>query len=138
MGYYTMHKIRIINEYNTPRNLELLKVITERVSEYHLEIEDGAIIDYASNAYGTKWYGCLREMRLVSTVFPEFLIQFKGKGEEHEIWEFRIQNGISTSVDCTSFSDDEDEEEEIDENVLDDNELLKLEKKPVTDEINRR
>ena len=34
MGYYTMHRIKIINEYNTKENLEKLVELIEKVSEY--------------------------------------------------------------------------------------------------------
>ena len=147
MGYYTLHRIRIINEYNTQENLEELKDIIEKISEYSFHLNDGVITDYLDEEkdMGRKWYDCNKDMRAVSRFVPDFLIQVKGKGEEDEIWEFTFQNGLEIEKYCTSFSDDENEEDEgnneINENILNDNEQSNIEiveQKLMSDEINRR
>ena len=150
MGYYTKHRIRIINEYNTEENLDKLLDLIEKVSEYNgfFEIIDSVITDGDD---GTKWYDCQKDMRVVSRFVPEFLIQVKGKGEQGETWQYTFQDGDQTEEDCLSFTDDENEEneeneenqenEEIPENILNDNNLSNEvieDKKIIDDEINRR
>ena len=109
MGYYTYHRIRIINEYNTEENLEELKEYIEKISGYHFNISESVIYD---NGY--KWYECENNMIAVSKFLPDFEIQVKGKGEEGEIWEIIFKDGEYYYNSNTSFSDNEsDSEEEI-------------------------
>ena len=109
MGYYTYHRIRIINEYNTKENLEELKEYIEKISGYYFDISGSVIYDDAH-----KWYNCQNNMKAVSQFFPKYEIQVKGKGEEGEIWEIIFKDGEYYYNSNTSFSDNEsDSEEEI-------------------------
>ena len=159
MGYYTMHRIKIINEYNTKENLEKLVELIEKVSEYKgfFNILDSVITDYIPGNifdFGTKWYDCEKDMRIVSRFAPEFLIQVKGKGENDEIWAYTFQNGEQYEEDCSYFTDDENNEDEkneendeekgnneISENILNDNNQsneINEDKKIIDDEVNRK
>ena len=118
MGYYTKHRIRIINEYNTEENLIKLKELIEKISGYTFHISGEVITDYD----GYKWYECENNMEAVSRFLPEFEIQVRGKGEEGEIWEKVFQDGSYYSETPYIFSEDEsdsdcgaysDSEEEI-------------------------
>ena len=122
MGYYTLHKISIINEYNTERNLEILSNKILEISGYGFGIVGSVIYDSSYNSgYGSKWYNCRADMRLVSEELPELEIRVVGKGEEGEVWEYIYENGYEYGGDCSSFSDVDEEphfEEENDNNRL--------------------
>ena len=51
MGYYTLHRIRIINQYNTEENLEILLDYIEKISGYSFHISDSVIKDYYDEEY---------------------------------------------------------------------------------------
>ena len=112
MGYYTKHKIRIINEYNTKKNLKVLLNRLISMTNYNFIITGSTIHDIHSglnDGIGCKWYSCLRDMELISLVFPELKIQIKGWGEDGEIWERIYHNGCIEENDCDEFSDIDDE-----------------------------
>ena len=59
MGYYTLHRIRIINEYNTKNNLEIIRKTIKNFSRYEFNIIGSTICDDSWNeGYGAKWYSC--------------------------------------------------------------------------------
>ena len=88
MGYYTLYRIRIINEYSPKENLEELKGYIEKISGYTFDMS-GSVI-YSEKI---KWYSSKYHMNLVSLFFPEYEIQLKGKGEEGEVWEVIFKMG---------------------------------------------
>ena len=106
MGYYTKHRIRIINEYNTEENLEELKEFIEKISGYSFYMSEGVIYDE-----GIKWYECKNNMAAVSRFLPDYKIQVKGKGEEGEVWESIFQDGDYYDNDYCFFTDNESESE---------------------------
>ena len=109
MGYYTLHKIRILNEYNTKENLEELKEYIEKISGYTFEIY--GLIIYSNKI---KWYASKHHMNLVAQFFPKYEIQLKGKGEDGEVWEIIYKDEEYSFIENTNFSDDgSDSEEEI-------------------------
>ena len=124
MGYYTLHKIRIINEYNTKKNLIILLKKIDEISGYGFEIVGSTIFDSNSNGgSGSKWYHCRGDMIKVSEELPELEIQVIGKDEEGEIWEYIYKNGFEHRGDSRYFSDVDEEsnfEEENENNQLSD------------------
>ena len=129
MGYFTKHKIRIINEYNTKRNLKLLLKRLIEITNYTFIISGNTIHDIHSClnfGNGCKWYDCRRDMELISMEFPQFEIQIKGLGEEGEIWEEIYHNGDVEYIDCDEFSDIESDIEEESENS---EEIIDIKKK---------
>ena len=111
MGYYTRHIIRIINEYDSKRNLGILLKKIKEISNYDFSIVGNKITDiYWNDSCGSKWYGCRSDMRAVSRDLPELVIQVKGKGEEGEVWEYIYENGYEEggTDDLEDFSDDYD------------------------------
>ena len=112
MGYYTIHKIKIINQYNTKENLEKLLDIIKKISGYGCFDIIGSTITDARND-GHKWYECIHDMEAVSRFLPEFEIRVKGKGEEGETWEYEFKNGDGYRNDSTYFSDPEDEKSDF-------------------------
>ena len=112
MGYYTKHKIRIINEYNTKKNLKILLNRQIAMTSYSFIITGSTIHDIHSglnDGIGCKWYSCARDMELISRVFPELKIQIKGLGEDGEMWERIYHNGCIQKYYCDEFSDIDDE-----------------------------
>ena len=86
MGYYTKHKIRIINNYSTKKNLRILLEELDKVSGYGPSFSiKGYII--SDSGEGTKWYNVEEDMIKISQAFPFFKIQLICKGEEGEYWE---------------------------------------------------
>ena len=59
MGYYTKHVIRIINKYNTRKNIELLSLVLEKISGYPFVSKGSFLIDINEN--GRKWYNCYKK-----------------------------------------------------------------------------
>ena len=106
MGYYTKHRIRIINEYNTEENLEELKEYIEKISGYSFDISGEVIYDD-----GIKWYECKNNMCAVSRFLPDYEIQVKGKGENGEVWEIICKDGDYYDNGYATFSDNESESE---------------------------
>ena len=89
MGYYTLHKIKIVNkDYNTRENLNKLLDVIEKISGYTFYITGSTIADFKNieEDWGTKWYECRHDMEGASRFLPELEIQIKGKGEEGEVW----------------------------------------------------
>ena len=107
MGYYTYHRIRILNEYNTKENLEKLKEYIEKLSGYSFEIS-GSVIYGGS----IKWYECRYQMEMISQFFPEYEIQVKGKGEDGVIWEIIYKDMKHYFKENPIFSDGESDSEE--------------------------
>ena len=122
MGYYTLHKIRIINAYNTKKNLLLLLEKIKEVSGYIYEIVGTVIFDSSwDSGLGSKWYNCRSDMAIISQKLPELKIQVKGKGEDGKMWEYIYENGNEYERDCEDFSDIDEEpdfEEENENNQL--------------------
>ena len=110
MGYYTLHRIRIINEYNTKKNLEKLNEYIKKISGYSFYISGSVLKDYSNEEYdeGSKWYDCEKNMKAVSRFFPGFEIQVRGKGEEGEIWEMTFKDGFSYDNDDPSIFSEPD------------------------------
>ena len=112
MGYYTRHRIKIVNEYNSKENLELLKEYIEKISGYSFYIVDLVIVDYSIHDNGgIKWYNCEENMCSVSKFFPEFKIEVKGKGEDGNLWASLYQNGEEFDVDTDYFTGSESDDE---------------------------
>ena len=111
MGYYTKHRIRIINEHNTEENLEKLVKYLCQISGYFFYIYGSEIRSYTDddNDYGIKWYNCKQDMEHVSRYLPDLEIEVKGKGEDDVIWEMVVQDGDSYTNEADSFSDSEEE-----------------------------
>ena len=111
MGYYTKHRIRIINEHNTEENLEKLAKYLMQISGYCFCLYDSELRSYSEDEgdYGIKWYNCQQDMEHVSRYFPDFEIEVKGKGEDNAIWVMVVQDGDSYTNEADSFSDSEEE-----------------------------
>ena len=63
MGYYTLHKISIINKYNSEKNF---------VSGYGFKIYDSYLIDDTWNGgCGCKWYSFHSEIYKISEALPK-------------------------------------------------------------------
>ena len=123
MGYYTLHKIRIINQYNTKKNLETLLEKISEIANYDFIIVGNVIIDTNYNGgCGSKWYDFRRDMFKISEELPELEIKVNGKGEdEGDIWEYIYKDGEEWGGYCDSFSDIDEEphfEEENENNQL--------------------
>ena len=110
MGYYTLHRIRIINGYNTEENLIKLMECIEKISGLSFEKSGSILKDYndENNDLGYSWYECENNMIAVSKFLPDLEIQVKGKGEEGEIWEMIFQDGYFHSNDDPSIFSDPD------------------------------
>ena len=95
MGYLTLHAIRIVNKYNTRKNLKKLLKLTQIISDYHFHIKGSTIIDfYGTDDIGIKWYDCLYDMEKVSKLLPQLEINICGKGEEeNDEWSYIFKNG---------------------------------------------
>ena len=95
MGYRTLHTIRIINKYNTKRNLKKLRRVIEIISDYSFNIKGSTIIDFSdTDDYCYKWYECLSDMEKVSKLLPQLEINICGKGEEeNDEWSYIFKNG---------------------------------------------
>ena len=109
MGYYTRHIIRIINQYNTRRNLKILLKKISEISNYDFIIVGSKICDDNYNGgYGAKWYGVRFDMMKVSNLLPDLRIQVKGKGEDGEMWQLIYENGFEEAMNLDEFSDDDE------------------------------
>ena len=126
MGYLTLHKIRIINQYNTKQNLIKLLEKIDEISGYGFIIVGSTIVDTNYNGEcGSKWYNCRYDMIIISKELPELEIKVNGNGEEEgDIWEYIYEDGIEWGGRCDHFSDIDEEphfEEENDNNQLPNN-----------------
>ena len=129
MGYYTMHKIRIVNQgYNTRGNLNKLLDVIEKISGYTFYIIGSTISDFKNEEDGgIKWYECCHDMKGASRFLPELEIQIKAKGEEGEVWKatykdgheynyhYENENSFSDLDENEYFDDEEDDEEDNEE-----------------------
>jgi len=121
MGYYTLHKISIINKYNNSRNLEKLCDVIEEVTGYGFRIEYnlGYIIDDNYNCGdGSKWYSFHNDIKIISERLPKFKILVEAEEENGTTWEEIVKNGYDSSFSSSNedSSDNEEENEEIEEN----------------------
>ncbi len=108
MSYFTIHKIKIINQYNTKKNVKTLLDIIKKISGYDgFDIIGSTITDIRYN--GHKWYECEHDMKAATRFLPGYEIRVKGKGDNGETWEYQFKNGFGYRNDYTEFSDPEDE-----------------------------
>ena len=127
MGYYTLHKISIINKYNNSRNLEKLHEVIEEVTEYcfRIEYDYGYIIDDNYNCgSGSKWYTFDDDIYVISERLPKLKILVEAEKENGTTWERIVKNGYGSTFICSSeeSSDNEEDEENEDDEEDEDNE----------------
>ena len=128
MGYYTLHKISIINKYNKLRNLETLLEVIEEVTDYAFRIqecgEESYIIDDNWNCgYGSKWYSFDEDIYIISEKLPKFKIFVEAKGEDGETWEKIVKDGYDAFYnDNSSENEEEDNSNDDEENDDEENE----------------
>ena len=129
MGYYTLHKISIVNKYNTPKNLEKLWDVVKNVSGYEFKIFDSYLIDENWNSgYGSKWYSFNDDIFEISEELPKFKIFVEAEEENGNTWEICVKGGHEVFFDCEESDSgendksNEDEEEEESDNENDANE----------------
>ena len=122
MGYYTLHKIKIINKYNNSRNLEKLYEVIEEVTNYSFIIKDDydngceyIIDDNYNGGYGSKWYSFDDDIYVISERLPKFKILVEAEEENGTTWEKIVKNGYDSSIN-DSDEDSSDEEEENEDN----------------------
>ena len=120
MGYYTLHRIRIINKYNNYRNLEKLKEVIEEVTDYDFRIDYDLqyIIDDNYNCgYGRRWYSFDDDIYEISKRLPKFKILVEAEEENENTWEITVKGGYGSSRDFSDEdSNDNEEENENEEN----------------------
>lgn len=132
MGYYTLHKISIINEkYNNSSNLEKLKEVIIEVTDYYFRIEyDSYIIDDNYNCgYGSKWYTFHDDIYEISARLPKLKILVEAKEENGDTWEKIVKGGFDSYIGSYSDEDssDDDEENENEDEEIEDNEDIENE-----------
>ena len=95
MGYRTQHAIRIINKYNTRKNLAKLRRAIKIISNCFFETKGSTLVDFSYvDDIGYKWYDCLSDMRKISRLLPKLEIEICGKGEEEgDEWNYIFKNG---------------------------------------------
>ena len=95
MGYLTLHAIRIVNKYNTRKNLKKLLKLIHIISGYSFNIKGSTIVSFPNtDDYCYKWYECLSDMEKVSKLLPKLKINICGKGEEEDDeWSYIFKNG---------------------------------------------
>ena len=113
MGYYTLHKIRIINKYNTTRNLQRLIDVIEEVTKYTFRLDDYSYLidDDWNSGYGTKWYTFHDDIYVISKKLPKLKILVEAKEENGNTWEVIVQGGHTSSY----YSRDDESDNESDE-----------------------
>ena len=139
MGYYTLHKISIINKHNNIRNLERLLKVIEEVTNYDYRIEynnydekESYIIDDEWNdGHGSKWYSFDEDIFVISERLPKLAILIEAREENGYTWEKIVKGGYSYNYineDEDNEEDEEDEDneenEEDEENVQDNVEII--------------
>ena len=112
MGIYTRHVIRIINEYNTRKNLGLLWKALRKTTNYLFTKVGSAITD--ANEEGYKWYHFHDDMVEISEKYPKFEISIMGRSEEGKEWSFIYQNGEQFHSELM-FEEPDDESDFYDE-----------------------
>ena len=123
MGYYTLHKISIINKYNNIKNLEKLCDVIKNVSGYEFEIFDSYLFDENWNAgYGCKWYNFNNDIFKISEKLPKFKIFVEAKEENGNTWEICVKGGHEVSYNCEESNSDENDDSNEDEEEESDNE----------------
>ena len=142
MGYYTLHKITIINKYNTLENLEKLCDVIYEVSHYDFSIneDDQYLIDSHWNCgYGCKWYSFDHDIYEISSILPKFKIKVEGKGEDGYTWERIVKNGDSdyeNSDDDESQENEDSEDNEMNEDENDVDNIIEEEFEDINNNIN--
>ena len=125
MGYYTLHKISIINKYNSEKNLEKLWEVIKNVSEYEFTIVDSYLIDTNWNdGCGCKWYNFHSDIYEISEALPKFKILIEAKEENGNTWEICVKGGHNVnfgSEESESDENDESNENEEEEESNDEN-----------------
>ena len=113
MGYYTLHKISIINKYNSEKNLEKLWEVIKDVSEYEFTIADSYLIDTNWNCgCGCKWYTFDSDIYEISEALPKFKILVEAKEENGNTWEVCVKGGHDTNFSYEESDSDEDDSNE--------------------------
>ena len=132
MGYYTQHKISIINKHNNIRNLERLLKVIEEVTNYDYRIEynnydekESYIIDDEWNdGHGSKWYSFDEDIFVISERLPKLAILIEAREENGYTWEKIVKGGYSYNYineDEDKKEDEDNEENEEDEENIQDN-----------------
>ena len=117
MGYYTLHKISIINKYNSEKNLEKLWEVIKDVSEYEFTITDSYLIDTNWNCgCGCKWYTFDSDIYEISEALPKFKILVEAKEENGNTWEVCVKGGHDTNFSYEESDSEEDDDDDSNEN----------------------
>ena len=118
MGYYTLHKISIINKYNSEKNLEKLWEVIKDVSGYGFTIYDSYLIDDTWNGgCGCKWYSFHSEIYKISEALPKFKILVEAKEENGNTWKVCVKGGDDTDFNYEeSDSEEDDDDDDSNEN----------------------
>jgi len=57
-------------------------------------VKESGYSDWVDELYNFKWYGCEKDCRKVSKMFPDQVILVEGNGEEHgDVWQKYFKNG---------------------------------------------
>ena len=117
MGYYTLHKISIINKYNNPRNLEKLNEVIKEITKYCFRIYDDEYIidDNYNDGFGSKWYSFNDDIYIISEILPTLKILVEAEEENGNTWKRIVKNGYDSSSEDSSDIEEEDEENEDNE-----------------------
>ena len=115
MGFPTLHEIRIINKYNTRRNLEILNHVIKKVSGHHFDIIGSALTNY--NKGGFEWCNVTDDMMKVSKLLPQFQIQIQRKEENGVIWNYIYKNKDAVYFDFNDFSEEPDSNSDFCEEI---------------------
>ena len=132
MGYYTLHKISIINKkHNNLRNLERLLKVIEEVTEYTFRIEsESYIIDDTWNCgYGSKWYSFDKDIYVISEKLPKLKILVEAEEENGHTWDVIVKKGYDSynSPSDNEEGEESEEDEENEDNEEDENEEEEIE-----------
>ena len=123
MGYYTLHKISIINKYNNLRNLGRLLDVIKEVADYRFRIESESYIidDNWNSGNGSKWYSFDEDIYVISKKLPKLKILVEAEEENGHTWVRIVKKGDDSSY-SNSPSDNEDYEESEEDEENEDNE----------------
>ena len=118
MGHYTLHKIRIINKYNSYKNLERLWKIVKNVSGYIFNINASYLIDDNLNGgEGAKWYDFRYDIYEISEKLPKFKILVEAKKDDGNTWEICVKGGHEVfDYEESESEENEDSNEDEDSN----------------------